>query len=509
VVSRLILVLGDQLTPTLSALDAADRDTDVVVMAEVRGEAGSPKHHPQKIALIFAAMRKFAAALIEDGWTVAYARLTDTDNAQTIDGELLRRADEFGAQEVICTTPGDWRLIELLDELPLKVTRLPDTRFISTQSEFEDWAEGRKELRMEYFYRLMRKKTGILMDGDKPEGGKWNYDHDNRKPAEADLFQPKVPRFKPDEVTREVLQLVADEFADHIGDLDGFAYPTTATEAEKATDDFIANRLEGFGPYQDAMLTGEAHLYHSILSPALNIGLLDPLDLCRRAEAAYRDGKVPLNSAEGFIRQILGWREYVRGIYMMDGPGYTGRNALRHDRDLPWLYWGGETDMACLSEVVTLTRENAYAHHIQRLMITGNFALLIGADPAQVHDWYLSVYADAFEWVEAPNTIGMSQFADGGMIASKPYISSGNYIDKMSNYCDGCAYDVRKKTGKGACPFNLLYWWFLDRHAQRFRKNPRMGTIYATWDRMDTDRKKVILSEAEEFLARLDNGETP
>ncbi len=300
--SRLILVLGDQLTPTLSALDAANRETDVVVMAEVRGEAESPKHHPQKIALIFAAMRKFAAQLIEDGWTVAYARLTDEGNAQTIDGELLRRADEFGAQEVICTTPGDWRLIELLDELPLKVTRLPDPRF-------------------------------ILMDGDKPEGGKWNYDHDNRKPAEADLFQPKVPSFKPDGVTREVLELVADEFADHFGDLDGFAYPTTAKEAAKAADDFIASRLEGFGPYQDAMLTGEAHLYHSILSPALNIGLLDPLDLCRRAEAAYRDGKVPLNSAEGFIRQILGWREYVRGIYMMDGPGYTDRNALRHDRD--------------------------------------------------------------------------------------------------------------------------------------------------------------------------------
>ncbi|MEC7764526.1 MAG: cryptochrome/photolyase family protein [Pseudomonadota bacterium] len=508
-VTRLILILGDQLTPTLSALAQADRETDVIVMAEVRGEAGSPKHHPQKIALIFAAMRKFAGALIEDGWTVAYAKLTDKDNAQSIDGELLRRAEEFGASEVICTTPGDWRLIEMLDALPLAVTRLPDTRFISTQSEFETWAEGRKELRMEYFYREMRKKTGILMTKDgKPEGGKWNYDHDNRKPAEADLFQPKVPSFKPDDVTQEVLTLVAEAFADHFGDLDSFAYPTTADEAEQAAADFMAHRLESFGTYQDAMLTGEPHLYHSILSPALNIGLLDPLDLCRRAERAYRDGKVPLNSAEGFIRQILGWREYVRGIYMMDGPGYTKRNALRHDRDLPWLYWGGKTNMACLSEVVKLTRENAYAHHIQRLMITGNFALLIGADPAQAQEWYLCVYADAFEWVEAPNTVGMSQFADGGMIASKPYVSSGNYIAKMSNYCEGCAYDVRQKTGEKACPFNLLYWWFLDRHSQRFRNNPRMDTIYSTWDRMDTDRKRSILRDAQVFLTRLDSGET-
>jgi deoxyribodipyrimidine photolyase-related protein len=506
VVSRLILVLGDQLTPTLSALEQADRETDIVVMAEVRGEAGAPKHHPKKIALIFSAMRKFAARLIDDGWTVAYARLTDPDNAHSIDGEILRRAQEHGAKELICTTPGDWRLIGLLDELPLKVTRLPDTRFISTQEEFEAWAEGRKELRMEYFYREMRRKTGILMDGDKPEGGKWNYDHDNREPAKADLFQPKVPEFKPDKVTDEVLDLVEAEFSDHFGDLAGFALPTTPDEAEEAVEDFIAHRLERFGTYQDAMLAGEPYLYHSILSPALNIGLIDPLDLCKRAETAYRDGNVPLNSAEGFIRQILGWREYVRGIYMMDGPGYTRRNALRHHRDLPWLYWGGETDMACLSEVVRLTRENAYAHHIQRLMVTGNFALLIGADPAQVQEWYLCVYADAFEWVEAPNTAGMSLFADGGMIASKPYVSSGNYIDKMSDYCAGCAYDVRQKTGEGACPFNLLYWWFLDRHEQRFRKNMRMKTIYATWDRMKKDKRRQVLADAEKFLARLDAG---
>jgi deoxyribodipyrimidine photolyase-related protein len=507
VVSRLVLVLGDQLTPDLSALREADRARDVVVMAEVRGEAGRPKHHPKKIALIFAAMRKFAARLEADGWTVAYARLTDPHNAQSIDGELLRRAQDHDAKELICTTPGDWRLIQLLDDLPLKVTRLPDSRFISTQEEFESWAEGRKELRMEFFYREMRRKTGILMNDDgKPEGGKWNYDHDNREPAAHDLFQPKIPRFQPDAVTQEVLELVGSEFSDHFGDLDGFAFPTTHEDAARAADDFIANRLPRFGPYQDAMLTGEAYLYHSVLSPALNIGLLDPLDLCRRAEAAYRDGQVPLNSAEGFIRQILGWREFVRGIYMMDGPGYTSRNALRHHRDLPWLYWGGETDMACLSEAVRQTRENAYAHHIQRLMVTGNFALLIGVDPQQVQEWYLSVYADAFEWVEAPNTLGMSQFADGGMLASKPYVSSGNYIDKMSDYCDGCTYDVRQKTGAGACPFNLLYWWFLDRHRQRFEKNHRMRTIYATWQRMDAEKRRQILSDAEAFLARLDAG---
>ena len=504
---RLVLVLGDQLSPDLSALRAADKARDVVVMAEVRGEAGSPRHHPKKIALIFAAMRKFAARLEAEGWTVAYARLDDPDNAQSIAGELLRRAEAHGAQEVIATTPGDWRLIGMLDAHPLAVTRLPDSRFIASEAEFNAWAEGRKELRMEWFYREMRRKTGLLMEGDDPAGGKWNFDKDNRKPPRDDLFRPEPPVFAPDEVTNAVLDLVEAEFADHFGDLRPFGFPTTHDEARRAAEDFVAHRLEQFGTYQDAMLTGADYLYHSVLSPALNIGLLDPLELCRMAEAAYRDGKVPINAAEGFIRQILGWREYVRGIWALDGPGYTGRNALGHHRDLPWLYWGGETRMACMAEAVRSTKENAYAHHIQRLMITGNFALIAGLDPVQVQEWYLCVYADAFEWVEAPNTVGMALFADGGMMASKPYAASGNYINKMSDYCAGCAYDVKARTGPDACPFNPLYWQFIDRHAERFARNPRMGPILATWRRMGAEDRDDILRSAAHILAKLDRGD--
>lgn len=503
-VKRLILVLGDQLSLSLSALGVADPSRDVVVMAEVRGEAKAVPHHPQKIALIFAAMRHHAARLQTLGWTVAYTRYDDAENAQSISGELLRRAEAVGAKEVIATTPGDWRLIADLNALPLPVTRLPDTRFIASHEDFATWAEGRKELRMEYFYREMRRKTGILMEGDKPTGGKWNYDHDNREKAKPDLFMPRPPRFEPTKTTREVLDLVARDFSDHFGSLDGFAWPVTAAEAETAAEDFFAHRLACFGPYQDAMLTGEDHLYHALLAPALNLGLLDPLDLCRRAEAQYHAGRAPLNSVEGFIRQILGWREYVRGLWALEGPGYTASNALNQSAKLPAAYWGGETRMQCLSEALRTTRDNAYAHHIQRLMVTGNFALLIGADPAEVHQWYLSVYADAHEWVEAPNTLGMSQFADGGRLASKPYISSGNYINKMSDYCESCAYDVKARVGAHACPFNALYWHFLDRHRARFETNPRMGQMYRTWDRMTVAAQRETLAQAQRSLDTLD-----
>jgi len=508
-VSRLVLVLGDQLTPALSALSQANRARDVVVMAEVMGEAATPRHHPKKIALVFSAMRHFAERLRDDGWQVAYTRLDDPDNSQTVAGELLRRSVETGARDVLATSPGDWRLIEALDTLPLPVTRLEDTRFLATEAEFNGWAAGRKQLRMEFFYRDMRRKHGLLMDGDKPEGGRWNYDAENRKPARSDLFRPAPMAFAPDAITAEVLDLVERHFPDHFGDLRPFRFATTPEEAEQAAEHFFRTALPEFGTYQDAMLKGEDTLYHSLLSPYLNLGLLDPLDLCRRAEAEYRAGRAPLNSVEGFIRQILGWRELVRGIHLHEGPGYTALNALGHTRPLPGSYWGGETRMACLSDVVRATRENAYAHHIQRLMVTGNFALLAGIDPAEVHDWYLSVYADAFEWVEAPNTIGMSQFADGGLVASKPYVSSGAYIDRMSDYCGGCAYDVKARTGDAACPFNALYWHFLDRHRERFAKNPRMGPVLRNLDRMPRARRDDILARGAEVLSRMDAGEPP
>ena len=505
-VNRLVLVLGDQLSMNLSALRQADRDSDLIVMAEVMAEGSYVPHHPKKIALILSAMRHFAEELRADGWQVAYSRLDDPDNTQTIGGEVLRRAAETRASSVLATQPGEWRLHSLLSELPLPVTTLPDDRFIASQQEFEAWAEGRKSLRMEYFYREMRRKTGLLMDGGQPEGGKWNYDHDNRKPAQDDLFRAAPMRFEPDRITQDVLDLVEQRFGQNFGTLRPFWFGVTRQDALKALDHFATHLLAGFGDYQDAMLQGDRFLHHSILSPYLNIGLLSPLEICQRVEREYRAGHVPINAAEGYIRQVIGWREYVRGIYFMEGPDYARRNALDHQRDLPDFFWGAKTRMNCVAHAVAQTRDEAYAHHIQRLMVTGNFALLAGVNPTALHEWYLAVYADAFEWVEAPNTVGMSQFADGGLLGSKPYVSSGNYINKMSDYCGDCAYSVTAKTGAKACPFNLLYWQFLIRHRDRFAGNPRMAQMYRTWDRMAEDKRATILQDAEAWLADLEAG---
>lgn len=504
---KLVLILGDQLSRDLAALRAADKSSDIIVMAEVLSEATYVRHHPKKIAFIFAAMRKFAASLKTDGWTVRYTQLDDTQNAGSIPGELLRRAEESGAAEVIATRPGEWRLIEALESAPLQISLLEDDRFLATHAEFETWAEGRKALRMEYFYRDMRRKTGLLMEGGKPVGGQWNFDHENRKAAPDQISYSGPLPFPPDEVTSDVLALVAASFPDHFGTLDNFNFATTREEALQALAHFITHALPRFGDFQDAMLSENKFLYHAVISPYLNAGLLGPLEICQAAEAAYKEGHAPINAVEGFIRQIIGWREYVRGIYFHEGPDYTARNVLDHQRDLPALYWGGPTKMQCLSKSVAQTRDEAYAHHIQRLMVTGNFALLAGINPVQVHEWYLEVYADAFEWVEAPNTIGMSQFADGGIIASKPYVSSGAYINRMSNYCKSCHYSVKNKTGEMACPFNLLYWDFLIRHEERFGSNPRMGNMYRTWYRMDDTHRETVLKDAAIFLEKLEAGE--
>ena len=507
-VARLVLVLGDQLSHQGAALRQADPARDVIVMAEVMAEATYVPHHPQKIALFFAAMRHFAAELQGRGFQVAYTTLDDPENAGSIAGELLRRAAEFDAPEVVTLRPGEWRLIAELEAVPLTMRLLSDDRFFCSDAEFAAWAEGRKQLRLEWFYREMRRKTGLLMEGDQPAGGQWNYDHDNRKAAKPDLFRQKPPRFAPDAVTEEVLALVAARFPDHFGRLDPFHWAVTREQALMVLDHFVTHALPRFGDEQDAMLRADPVLSHSLLSPYLNLGLLSPDEVCRRAEAEWQAGRAPLNAVEGFIRQILGWREFVRGIYALEGPGYTARNALGASRALPPLYWGAPTRMACLSHAVGQTRDLAYAHHIQRLMVTGTFALLAGVDPFAVHEWYLSVYIDAIEWVEAPNTIGMSQFADGGVVGSKPYAASGAYIDRMSDYCGNCHYRVKDKTGERACPFNLLYWDFLIRHREAFERNPRMAQMFRTWDKMDGERKETVIAEAGAFLARLDAGET-
>ncbi len=477
-------------------------------MVEVMDEASYVPHHKKKIAFLFSAMRHFAEELRAKGWSVDYVKLTDTENSGSFEGELERAIERHAPDRIIMTEPGEWRVLDALrsfqEDQDTGIDILTDDRFIATHEEFQDWAEGRKQLRMEYFYREMRRKTGLLMKGEEPEGGKWNYDSENRKPAKADLFMPQPHQVKPDAITQEVLELVADKFADNFGALTPFWFAVTRAEAETALDVFIRDALPKFGDYQDAMLNDEKFLYHSILSLYINCGLLDPLAVCHRVAQAYHDGHAPLNAAEGFIRQIIGWREYVRGIYWLKMPDYVSENYLGATRKLPSFYWSGETDMACLKAAISQTKEEAYAHHIQRLMVTGNFALLAGVDPHEVHEWYLAVYADAYEWVELPNTLGMSQFGDGGVLGSKPYISSGNYINKMSDYCKGCKFDVKKKYGEGACPFNSLYWDFLARHADKFRGNPRMGQMYRLWDRMGEDKQKAYRDSAAVFLSGLD-----
>jgi deoxyribodipyrimidine photolyase-related protein len=504
---NLVLILGDQLSPSMSSLAASDPKRDGVLLMEVHDETTYVKHHPKKIAFLLSSMRHFANELRGAGWNVDYVALEADGNTGSFSGEVGRAIERHQPERIVVTEAGEWRVHEEMaqwqQQFGMDVDICLDDRFICTTAEFNEWAAGRKQLRMEHFYRVMRRKTGLLMDGDQPAGEKWNFDGENRKPARGDLFIPQPARVSPDEITSDVLKLVAARFDNHFGDLEPFWFAVTRADADDALDHFIREALPAFGDFQDAMLKEEPFLYHSVIALYINAGLLDPLDVCRRVEREYRKGRAPINAVEGFIRQIIGWREYVRGIYWLKMPDYADENFFEATRALPEFYWSGETDMACLRAAITQTKKHAYAHHIQRLMVTGNFAMLAGVDPKAVHEWYLAVYADAYEWVELPNTIGMSQFADGGLLGSKPYAASGNYINKMSDYCAGCHYDVKKKTGDQACPFNALYWDFLERNEKKLRGNPRMGQTYRTWDKMSDDKQAEYLESARRFLETL------
>jgi deoxyribodipyrimidine photolyase-related protein len=506
-VRNLILVLGDQLTPTLSSLAAGDPARDRLLMAELHDEATYVRHHKKKLAFLFAAMRHFAKELRSLGWTVDYVTLDAPDNRGSFTAQVAQFVAQHRPERIVVTQPGEWRVAQMFaswhERFGAPIDVLPDDRFLSSPAEFEAWAQGRKQLRMEYFYRDMRRKAGLLMEGDQPAGGQWNFDAQNRKSASADLFMPRPLACEPDAITQEVLALVAARFANHFGDLEPFWLAVTRANADAAFAAFVTTALPRFGDYQDAMLEGEPFLYHAVIAQYLNCGLLDPLRVCRQVEAAWRAGKVPLNAAEGFIRQIIGWREFVRGIYWLKMPGYEASNYFGHTSPLPAFYWTAETDMACVRAAVTQTREQAYAHHIQRLMVTGNFAMLAGIDPHELHEWYLSVYADAYEWVELPNTLGMSQFADGGLLASKPYAASGAYINRMSNYCGSCRYAVKQRTGPDACPFNALYWAFIARHRGMIGGNPRMAQIVRTYDNFAENEQRRIAASAAAFLSSL------
>lgn len=505
-------VVGDQLTRSLASLRDIDPARDVVLMVEVEEEATYVRHHKQKIAFILSAMRHFAEALRAEGISVDYVRLDDPENAQDFTGELKRALLRHHVARVVVTEPGEWRVSEMMhrwqQDMALPVEIRTDDRFVATHEEFAAWAEGRRQYRMEFFYRLMRQKTGLLMQDGDPVGGRWNLDAANRKPLPRNTVVPRRRRFAPDAITREVIDLVARRFGDHFGDLETFGWAVTRAEALAALDEFIADALPDFGDYQDAMRAGEDFLYHAILSPYLNVGLLTALEVCERAEDAWRAGHAPLNAAEGFIRQIIGWREFVRGLYWHEMPDYAETNHFVASRKLPAFFWTGETEMHCMAECISTTRRNAYAHHIQRLMVLGNFALLAGIAPREVEAWYLIVYADAFEWVELPNVHGMVLHADGGLLGSKPYAASGAYINRMSDYCRSCRYDAKLKLGPGACPFNYLYWNFLVAHETRLSRNPRMAMPYRTIAVMSAEKKRQITEDAAAFLDGLRTGWT-
>jgi deoxyribodipyrimidine photolyase-related protein len=517
---KLVVVLGDQLDHRSAAFDHGqpfDPAQDAVWMAEVTEESTHVWTHKARIALFLSAMRHFRDRLRADGITVHYRELPrgpagpDHLPPQTLTAALTEDLQRLNPAQVVMVMAGEHRLTEGLGAAVAATGRTlelaPDNHFYATPEQFADHAEGRKQLRLEFFYRELRKRHDILMADGKPEGGAWNYDTDNRGsfsktgPTAGPGMIPPPASFPPDEVTADVLALVSERFADHPGSLDRFDWPVTAEQAETALDDFIANRLPDFGRFQDAMWGGEAYLYHSRLSAAMNLKLLDPRLAVDAAVEAYHRGHAPLNSVEGFVRQILGWREYVRGIYWLHMPGYVDHNHLDAHQPLPDFYWTGETDMACLSDVIGQTLEYGYAHHIQRLMVTGLYSLLLGVDPNAVHRWYLAVYVDAVEWVELPNTLGMSQFADGGIMASKPYAATGKYLKRMSNHCRDCRFNPDKAVGDDACPYTTLYWDFLRRHRERLRPNNRMAMQLRNVDRKDPDELAAIAERAEAIRA--------
>jgi deoxyribodipyrimidine photolyase-related protein len=499
---HLVLVLGDQLDLDASAFDGFDPVRDAVWMAEVADESTHVWSSQPRTVMFLAAMRHFAQALREAGRPLHYTALDDADNRGSLAAQLQAEIERLRPAGLVMTAPGDWRVLQAIKAVA-RATGMPldlreDRHFYGSVREFAAHARGRKQLRMEYFYRQMRQRHGVLMDGAQPEGGQWNFDADNREsfgPAGPGRVPPRLV-FEPDALTREVIALVRARLGTHPGHLDSFAWPVTRAQALLALQRFVAERLPHFGRWQDAMWPGEPWLYHAHLSAALNLKLLNPREVVDAAVAAYRAGAAPLAGVEGFVRQILGWREYVRGIYWTRMPGYADLNALDAPHDLPGFFWTGHTDMACLRDALGQTLQHGYAHHIQRLMVTGLFALMYGVQPQQVHAWYLAVYVDAVEWVELPNTLGMSQYADGGLMASKPSVATGKYIQRMSPHCKGCRYNPARRTGDAACPYTTLYWDFLMRHEARLAANPRMALQVKNVVRLDEAEKRAIRARA-------------
>lgn len=501
------LVEYDTLNRNIITLHDITTD-DLVVFIEPWEFLSSAKHHKKKVTLILSAMRSFAQELIDDNINVLYFKLHPVaEKNRSFTSNCLNKIKEsYEFKQVEYVKPIDyhWRkeLKGYLLSLNSQLVEHDNNLFLTQQKEFNKWASGRKELVMEYFYREVRKKYNILLEKNKPIGGKWNFDHENRAKAPKSLESIQPFKSVTSNTTKEVMQLVDLLFPHHFGETDNFHFACNKVQAQEALHYFITNHLPNFGQYQDIMMVDNPWLYHSHLSFYLNIGLLTPLECVDAAVKAYQQGCVPLNSTEGFIRQVIGWREYIKGIYHLKMPEYEQLNALNATRNLPSFFWDFKTKMKCLEQSVRQTFDLAYAHHIQRLMVIGNFALIAGLDPKEVNEWFLIVYADAYPWVHLPNVSGMSLFADGGILATKPYASSGSYINKMSNYCKHCYYNVKDKSGPQACPFNYLYWNFLIENREKFESNHRMRMIYSTLDKMSIEKKQQITIDSEAFLSK-------
>ena len=506
----LVVVLGDQLTRNNPALEGVDPGRDRVLFVEAAGEAAHVWSHQARIALFLAAMRHFAADLQAEGLPVDYLRLGE-HSFPTLAAAWVERIAACKPRRVVACEPGEWRVLVALQDVcaaaGVALEIRTDPHFLCSRDEFARWAGDARSLRMEHFYRWMRRRTGVLMDGSAPAGGRWNFDEDNRRGfgAKGPGAIPAVPAFAPDATTRAVLADVERRFADHPGTLATFAWPVTRADALVALDRFVAERLPRFGAHQDAMWTGVAFGWHSLLSSALNLKLLDPREVIAAAESSWRAGRAPLASVEGFVRQVLGWREFVRGVYWRDMPGLGAANFFGHDRPLPAWFWTGDTRMRCVAEAIGQTLRHGYAHHIQRLMVTGNFALLAGLRPQRVADWYLAVYVDAVEWAELPNTAGMALYADGGRFTSKPYVATGAYIKRMSNYCAGCRYRPEERAGDDACPFTTLYWRFLLRHEAMFAGNPRTALMARNAARLSEADRQAVHRRADAMLGDLES----
>jgi deoxyribodipyrimidine photolyase-related protein len=507
-----IFVLPDQCSTELAPFDDADPSAEAVCMAEIDpATADGNEAHRQRLAVIFAAMRHFRDRLREKGFSVHYQRV-GAENAATSQAEFLtEKISELQPKTVTVSEPSGRELLADLQDAAAESRAELDVRedptFLCAMEDFRAWADGRKRMTMEYFYREQRRAYGYLMNGDQPAGGDWNFDEDNRESFDEAPQGIKAPvQFRPDDRTQKTIADVESAFPDAYGQTASFAYPVTPEEARRAVRDFVEHRLPSFGTYQDAMWTNAPFLYHSRLSAAINLRLVTPRYVLDRAEEAYRDGDAPINAVEGFVRQILGWREFVRGVYWTSGPDYEKRNALNARRELPDLFWTGDTDMRCMSDCIGELNEHAYLHHIQRLMVTGLFGMLYGVKPQAMNDWHLAMYADAWPWVSAPNMVGMSQYADGGTVGTKPYAASGNYINKMSNYCANCSYDYREATGEDACPFTTLYWDFLLQHEDEFQDNPRMNFQMKNVENKGRAERNDIRQRAEYIRRRVREG---